>query len=551
MGKKLTQEFVEALLSKEGYSILEPYKSSVTPILIKCPIGHQYRATIGNYCSRNSRCPICNNEQTSKNSRTPFEKLLELAKEKGATLLFNKEFYEQNHHKKLKIKVLCKCGIKETNISVGSFKKWTGCHSCSVKNVLAKRPEKLIEIKELVENKGYKLISTEYHGQTGPLILMCEKHGEWETRWGDLKNDHWCKRCAASAVAITQRVNIETIKKTLEKIGYTLISTEYTGNKNPLMVLCPKHGEFKTRWNQIDQGQKCPKCTKNYSKPHEEMVNFVKSIYSGTIIINDRTILHTEGERKTKALELDIWLPELKIGIEHDGLRWHSKRIKDNPDKENLIKLKKIKEKNIVFLAFFEDEWANKRSIVESIIKNKMGLITRKIHARKTEFIEITNKEAKEFLINNHIDGHVKCNKAFGLKHEGELVMCMTFRKTFRGEHELARMATLIDHVVVGGASKMLKNAPKPLVSYSNNRFSNGGVYVELGFKEITETFDPSYWYTDFRKRVFRTSCMKIKDLPGTEESQAKAGAFSKHFGHTRSVYKIYDYGHRKWLKID
>jgi len=480
MGKKLSKEQIEAILSKDGYVMIGPYVNSVTKALIRCPKGHETMFLLGNYISRGTRCKICNLTHMSNMFKTDFDEIVKIANEKGITLLTTKEEHAKVHHKKMKIKFKCKCG-KKLSKNIGNFKTWKECKKCAstIGFVSRRRIEKLKAIKIFIENKGYKLISKEYFGVTGPLFLECSKHGEWKTRWGDIKNNHWCK-----------------------------------------------------------------KCSNGISGPQTQMIEFIKTFYSGPIIEEDRTILTGKD-----GLELDVWLPELKIGIEHDGLYWHSEEFKKNAAKANIMKKNAAIKAGIVFLAFFGDEWQKKKNIVKSIIKNKIGAIDNKIYARKTDFIEITNKEAKEFLEANHLEGYAKCSKAFGLKYQDKLVMCVTFRKTFRGEHELARMATLIDHVVVGGASKLLNKAPKPLVTYSNNRLSNGNVYIKLGFKEITETFQPSYFYTDAKIRIFRSNCMKIKDLPGNEREQAKNGAFAKHFGHSKPVYRIYDYGHRKWIK--
>lgn len=65
----------------------------------------------------------------------------------------------------------------------------------------------------------------------------------------------------------------------------------------------------------------------NHSKGVSGMENIVydylKSIYSGTILRHQRSILKNETEGK-KFYELDFYLPELKIGIEFNGLYWHS-----------------------------------------------------------------------------------------------------------------------------------------------------------------------------------------------------------------------------------
>lgn len=59
----------------------------------------------------------------------------------------------------------------------------------------------------------------------------------------------------------------------------------------------------------------------NKSKAEQYIIDNLK--YTGTIIHNDRTILRPK--------ELDIYLPDLKIGIEYNGLYWHA--IENSRDK--------------------------------------------------------------------------------------------------------------------------------------------------------------------------------------------------------------------------
>lgn len=59
----------------------------------------------------------------------------------------------------------------------------------------------------------------------------------------------------------------------------------------------------------------------NKSKAEQYIIDNLN--YTGTIIHNDRTIL--------KPKEIDIYIPELKIGIEYNGLYWHS--IENGTDK--------------------------------------------------------------------------------------------------------------------------------------------------------------------------------------------------------------------------
>lgn len=104
----------------------------------------------------------------------------------------------------------------------------------------------------------------------------------------------------------------------------------------------------------------CPICNPTdagISKEEKDVLTEVKKIYNGTIIENDRTVL--------KPYELDIYLPELKIGIEFNGTYWHGL---ENVKSHDLIKQKICKEKNIKLIIVTENHWLRDRvSVIENI----------------------------------------------------------------------------------------------------------------------------------------------------------------------------------------
>jgi hypothetical protein len=87
----------------------------------------------------------------------------------------------------------------------------------------------------------------------------------------------------------------------------------------------------------------------HYSSFEERQVlEFIQSIYKGEIITNDRTII--------KPMELDIYLPELKLAIEYCGLYWHSEK-QGKGKYYHLNKLIKCQEQGIDLITIFSDEW--------------------------------------------------------------------------------------------------------------------------------------------------------------------------------------------------
>lgn len=258
-------------------------------------------------------------------------------------------------------------------------------------------------------------------------------------------------------------------------------------------------------------GSGCPICgaeiVYNSSMAEEEIVSFIKSNYDGEVIENDRTIL--------APMEVDIYIPDLKIAFEHDGLYWHNELNK--PDKKyHLNKTKECEKIGIQLIHIFEDEWTYKQDIVKSRIENILKITSNRIYARKCLIKDVDSKTANTFLKLNHIQRASKAKFRYGLYYNDELVSLMTFgglRKNLGcdnkdGHYELVRFCNKLDTTVIGGASKLLKHFvnevnPIEIISYADKRWSTGNLYEKLNFK-LSHESQPSYFYVVNDKRENR-----------------------------------------------
>ena len=106
-------------------------------------------------------------------------------------------------------------------------------------------------------------------------------------------------------------------------------------------------------------------------------------------------------------------------------------------------------------------------------VKSKLGIIERKIFARKCIIKNITHLEKEFFLQENHIQGNCQSSTNLGLFFKDELVSVMTFgiRKITSSipTTELLRFCNKIDTVVVGGASKLFNFFYKNKQTKKNN----------------------------------------------------------------------------------
>ena len=287
-----------------------------------------------------------------------------------------------------------------------------------------------------------------------------------------------------------------------------------------------------------------PLCTICYpinsgSISQSQLEDFIQTIYNGEILKNYRD-----------SLEIDIYLPDLGIGFEFNGLYWHSEEYKlrnYHSDKTNYFKKKGIRIINI-----WEDDWIHKQNIIKSQIKSWLKKGDYRIYARKCEVREITvSNESNLFLDSNHIQGKVRSTIKLGLYHNEELVSLMTFDH-FEGrnrmgdmEWNLSRFCNLLETTVVGGASKLFihfikKYNPIRIISYADVDWSQGDLYHKLGFNLVSES-PPDYKYIINNRRIHKSRFRKSRLDTDLSESSYMS---------SNGIKKIWDCGKLKFEKI-
>jgi hypothetical protein len=260
----------------------------------------------------------------------------------------------------------------------------------------------------------------------------------------------------------------------------------------------------------------CNPIGEHKSIKEKDIYNFIKNNFRGEIIQSYRD-----------GLEIDIYLPNLKIGFEFNGLYFHSDKFRSKD--YHIDKLNRFRDKGIRIINIWEDDWDFKRSIIESQIMNVLGLST-KIHARKCDVKEIIDYNiCRQFLKINHIQGdYPNINKSFGLYYQDELVGVMTFdkfegrKKMANNEWNLSRFCNISNHYVVGGASKLLNHFikeynPNRIISYADKDWSQGNLYEKIGFIKLYET-KPDYKYVLNGVRKHKSGFKK--SITGVSESK-------------------------------
>lgn len=171
---------------------------------------------------------------------------------------------------------------------------------------------------------------------------------------------HYCRVCNKKDRLLEKM----TYKERCESVTFGKITPieDYIDSKTPIMHHCNECGY---EWKKIpvkntERNAGCPKCKRkiSVSNAEREVLSYIKTIFFGKIIQKDRTIL--------KGKEIDIYLPDIKLGFEIDGLYYHSSKYKDKM--YHLNKQLKAMENGVRLIHIYDSEWYHNTGKLKKII---------------------------------------------------------------------------------------------------------------------------------------------------------------------------------------
>ena len=313
-----------------------------------------------------------------------------------------------------------------------------------------------------------------------------------------------------------------------------------------------KHESFRQKYYDTcmeKYGVKSPLCLPE-NRPNLKQQNEIRDWLNsfGYKFNNDFSVLGNK--------ELDIFDPDQKLAIEFCGIFWHAEESfspKDRP--YHHFKWKTCRDKGIQLLTIFDDEWNLKNEICRSMILSKLGIFERRIQARKCEIKEITKDEMRNFCDLYHLQGGNRLSEVcFGLFHGDELVGVVDMGRHHRKKDAKAAVLTRLCFKsglqVVGGSGKLFnmcrewcrENGVDKIVSWSDNRYSDGTVYERLGFARADD-LPPDYYYVNMKNPKRRLS----KQSQSKKNSECPKGMTELQWANSRGLSRIWDCGKTRW----
>lgn len=340
---------------------------------------------------------------------------------------------------------------------------------------------------------------------------------------------------------------LENISSKLSSLSqYKLVDIDYDVFKRNIKIECLScssifsinREDFHIRYK--DQSVICTLCNPKGSKSGQEseLVDFIKSIYHGDIWINTRSVI--------SPYEIDVYLPDIRLGFEYNGLYWHSENEKGkNYHKDKTDRCKNL---DIDLIHVWSDDWIYKKSIIKSIISSRIGLFIETIYARKCTISNIKYSESVRFLNDNHILGSSSSKIRIGLITEGRMVALMCFTQKNNG-YILSRFCSLLGTKIIGGASKLFRYfidtySPDFVLSYSDESMYSGEMYKKLGFR-FDGLSEVNYKWVIDGKREHKSNFRKSKLLKlGFDVTKTETDIMYDDVG----SYRVWDSGLKRWL---
>lgn len=224
----------------------------------------------------------------------------------------------------------------------------------------------------------------------------------------------------------------------LKKLNISLLS-EYIGATEDYKFQCLKCKTiFTNSWANVLQYYKCPTCFPRYqhwSVAEKEIAEYIKTIIPNKIILNNRKILNGK--------ELDIYIPDLKLAFEYNGLYWHSENV-GFPPEYHLTKSNMCRDKNINLIHIYEDEWRDETKKI--ITKNKIKCLLNPKIFSNFEIMPINQKTFIDFCTINLQETN-EANNYYGLYTAGEFVSVIGITKnkilTFSTNNKYSKLLCL------------------------------------------------------------------------------------------------------------
>lgn len=123
------------------------------------------------------------------------------------------------------------------------------------------RAQFLAELRSIARERGGRLLSRAYAGDTTKLLFRCDQGHEWEAAPGKIKQDRWCPACGRTRTGARKRARAEArLRRLVARRGGAILSTTYVSSQTKLRFRCDQGHEWEAVPASLLMGTWCPTC---------------------------------------------------------------------------------------------------------------------------------------------------------------------------------------------------------------------------------------------------------------------------------------------------
>lgn len=313
----------------------------------------------------------------------------------------------------------------------------------------------------------------------------------------DGRHRRYARFCSSQCWSVQVKTEDEQQKrkqKTFERFGVEEygLSEEYRAKMEASTEIRRQKQNERLRHSFLDG---CARYEDTSTDAQQQLVDFVRSVYNGRIEENIKAVIPPQ--------ELDVYLPDLNLAVEYNGLWFHSSLFL--PDNYHKDKTEECQRQGVRLIHVFEDDWTYRRAIMEDILWTAIDPHHRQsVYARRCSIETLGLQQTNEFLERNHLQGSVLTQTvAYGLMFDDTLVALVSFVR-YQDGYVLQRYSVRLGLTVLGAFSRLLchfirQNSPQKIVTYCDRSVFTGDIYRRAGFQRI-RTNRPQFTFLDVQR---------------------------------------------------
>lgn len=334
-----------------------------------CEKNHEWQATISKRM-QGTECPYCSNHTVLKGFNDLKSNYPDIASEWNYEI---NKIKPSEISKKSSKKVWWKCKKgHEWESRVADRVRGNGCPYCSGKVPIVGKNDLKTIFPKVIEEWDYnknKYAPESYMPHSGKKVFWkCKRGHEWEATIDSRTRGNNCPYCAGQRVLVGVN-DLLTVAPDLAK------QWDYEKNKDYTPQLICGNSNKKVWW-KCDNGHSwcvspnsrftnhsgCPKCSAQLktSFPEQAIFYYLSKIFNN---VQNRFLINGK-------MEIDVYIRELGIGVEYDGIVYHSnKKAKERERRKNKL----CKQKGIKLYRVKEVRKRNVQDSCEIIYNNVMN----------------------------------------------------------------------------------------------------------------------------------------------------------------------------------